>query len=76
MIADEVMQIQSVFPAETKAVQLLLSRYEDRGMDLADACLVRLSEIHRDSTVITLDQKDFRIYRRFKNKSIPMLCPD
>jgi len=42
---------------------------------LADACLVRLSEIHSLSEVFTLDS-DFRIYRRYGNKVIPVLIPD
>ena len=55
-------------------LRTLMSRYRDRPMSLADACLVRLSELHRDSTVFTLDS-DFRIYRRHGNKVIPVLMP-
>ncbi len=44
-------------------------------MSLADACLVRLSEIYRTGQVFTLDA-DFRIYRRYGNKVIPVLMPD
>jgi hypothetical protein len=44
-------------------------------MSLADACLVRLSEIHAATEVFTLDS-DFRIYRRHGNKVIPVLMPD
>ena len=47
----------------------LLHRYRNRPMSLADACLVRMSEIHRGSEIFTLDG-DFRIYRRFGNKVI------
>ena len=53
----------------------LLHRYRDRPMSLADACLVRLSELNPDSKVFTLDS-DFRIYRKFGNKVIPVLMPD
>lgn len=56
-------------------LRTLMSRYRDRPMSLADACLVRLSELHRDSTVFTLDS-DFRIYRRHANKVIPVLMPE
>ena len=56
-------------------LRTLMSRYRDRPMSLADACLVRLSEIHRDCTVFTLDT-DFRIYRRHGNKVIPVLMPE
>jgi predicted nucleic acid-binding protein len=44
-------------------------------MSLADACLVRLSEIHPGGEVFTLDS-DFRVYRRHGNKVIPVLMPE
>jgi hypothetical protein len=44
-------------------------------MSLADACLVRLSEMHSNSIVFTLDA-DFRVYRRHGNKVISTLMPD
>ncbi len=44
-------------------------------MSVADATLVRLSELHRDCRVFTLDD-DFRIYRRHGNKVIPVLIPE
>jgi predicted nucleic acid-binding protein len=56
-------------------LRTLMRRYRDRPMSLADACLVRLSEMHRDGTVLTLDS-DFRIYRRHGNKVIPLLVPE
>ena len=56
-------------------LRVLLRRYRDRPMSLADACLVRLAELHSGATVFTLDG-DFRIYRRHGNKVIPVLLPD
>ncbi len=56
-------------------LRTLMNRYRSRPMSLADACLVRLSEMHRDCMVFTLDS-DFRIYRRHGNKVIPVLMPD
>ena len=52
----------------------LMKRYRDRPMSLADACLVRLSELHPRGRVFTLD-RDFHIYRRHGNKVIPVLMP-
>jgi predicted nucleic acid-binding protein len=52
----------------------LMRRYRNRPMSLADACLVRLSEIHAAGEVLTLDS-DFRIYRRHGNKVIPLRMP-
>jgi uncharacterized protein len=60
---------------EVADLRALMRRYHDRPMSLADACLVRLSELHADSQVFTLDG-DFRIYRRHGNKVIPLLMPE
>jgi len=56
-------------------LRTLVSRYRDRPMSLADACLVRLAELHPGGVVFTLDG-DFRIYRRHGNKVIPVLMPE
>ena len=53
----------------------LAKRYEDREPDLANFCVIRMSELYRDHVVVTVDEKDFRIYRRGKRESIPLLCP-
>ena len=55
-------------------LRALMRRYRNRPMSLADACLVRLSEIHASAEVLTLDS-DFRIYRRHGNKVIPLRMP-
>jgi predicted nucleic acid-binding protein len=52
----------------------LMRRYADVPMSLADACMVRMSELTEDCVVLTLDS-DFRIYRRHGRKSIPLLIP-
>jgi predicted nucleic acid-binding protein len=53
----------------------LAKRYADRRPDLADLCLIRMSEIHPRHAVITVDRGDFRVYRRNKRESIPLICP-
>ena len=53
----------------------LAARYADRHPDLADLCLVRLSELHPGHSVITVDREDFKIYRRNKRDVIPIICP-
>jgi predicted nucleic acid-binding protein len=60
---------------EQADLRALMWRYRNRPMSLADACLVRLSEIHPSGKVFTLDG-DFRIYRRHGNKVIPVLMPE
>jgi predicted nucleic acid-binding protein len=56
-------------------LRTLMRRYRNRPMSLADACLVRLSELQPGAKVFTLDS-DFRIYRRHGNKTIPLLMPE
>ena len=52
----------------------LLEKYADIPMSIADACLVRLTEILPDPLILTTDS-DFRIYRRLGRKSIPSRMP-
>lgn len=59
---------------EQADLRALMRRYRDRPMSLADACLVRMAELHAGGEVFTLDA-DFRIYRRHGNKVIPVLMP-
>lgn len=53
----------------------LAERFADREPDLADICIIRLSELYPRHTVITVDVSDFRIYRRNRRERIPLLCP-
>lgn len=70
-----VIRIALAVQEEQADLRALMHRYRNRPMSLADACLVRLSEIHTTGEVFTLDS-DFRIYRRHGNKVIPVLMPD
>jgi predicted nucleic acid-binding protein len=56
-------------------LEALAKRCADRNPDLADLCLVRMSELHPKFPVITVDREDFRIYRRNKRETIPLICP-
>lgn len=53
----------------------LAKRYDDRRPDLADLCIIRMSELYPRHTVITVDESDFRVFRRNKRETIPILCP-
>ena len=53
----------------------LAQRYGNRKPDLADLCLIRMSELHPRHSVITVDREDFRVYRRNKREVIPLVCP-
>jgi hypothetical protein len=53
----------------------LAERYRDRSPDLADLCLIRLSELNPHHTVLTVDRADFAVYRRNKREVIPLCTP-
>jgi len=59
---------------ELSPVLRLLDKYADVPMSLADACLVRMTEILADPIVLTTDD-DFRIYRRHSRQVVPCMMP-
>jgi predicted nucleic acid-binding protein len=62
--------------AHLNQISALATRYEDRNPDLADLCIVRMSEIYPTHSVVTVDRKDFRVYRKNKREVIPLVCPE
>lgn len=60
---------------QTAGVIALLKKYNDRKMDLADACIVRMTELMRDCQVVTLDRADFSVYRRNGREMISLIAP-
>jgi predicted nucleic acid-binding protein len=75
LVEDDLLQPAFDLNANLKQVQDLARRYADRDPDLADLCLIRMSELYPTHTVITVDEDDFRVYRRNKREAIPLLCP-
>lgn len=61
--------------AQASSVLTILRKYRDRDIDLADACIVRMTELTRDCKVITLDRADFAVYRRNGRDLIPIVAP-
>ena len=59
---------------EADSLQKLMDRYRNIPMSLADACLVRMAEIHKNGVVFTLDE-DFRIYRKGNRQVISTVMP-
>ena len=52
----------------------MAKRYADRQPDLANLCLIRMSELNPQLPVITVDS-DFLIYRRNPRETIPVIMP-
>ena len=53
-------------------IEVLLRKYADRPISLADASLIRCAEIHEEPRVLTFDE-DFRIYRWARNRKFHIL---
>jgi uncharacterized protein len=56
------------------ALRMLLRKYRDTPMSLADACVVRMAEMNDRHHVLTLDA-DFSIYRKHGRLALPLLHP-
>lgn len=55
-------------------LRALHRKYRDRPMSLADACIVRMAELHPRHAVLTLDG-DFMVYRRHGREPLDLLHP-
>jgi predicted nucleic acid-binding protein len=49
-------------------------KYRDRPMSLADACIVRMAELHDRHAVLTLDS-DFSVYRKHGREPLVLIHP-
>lgn len=74
MVKDGDLVVDFSLQDEIEQVHRLMAHYPQ--MDLADACLVRMSEITPDCQIFTIDRLDFSVYRRFRNKAVPAVFPD
>jgi uncharacterized protein len=74
LLERRIVRIDFAFETHRSDVSRLLRKYADRPMSLADACLVRMSELADASQVFTTD-RDFLVYRRKGRHVIPLLSP-
>ena len=76
LLCDGLVSASPTFSYHEQSAELLrhLQRYSSVPMSFADACLVRMSEIERDSIIFTTD-RDFLTYRRNRRQPIPLISP-
>ena len=74
MIERGVVRVDFALGTQVAAVRGLFERYDNVPASLADACLLRLTELHEPCKVFTLD-RDFLIYRRHGRRAVPVLSP-
>lgn len=75
LVKNGVIKIPFELDKEAVIIGELLKIYQSVPMSLADACLVRMSELYIDSFLLTFDS-DFLVYRRNKNQVIPVIMPE
>ena len=74
LIQREILMISFHLDEHVGPVKKLLLKYQSVPMSLADACLVRMSELHANSCVLTIDS-DFSLYRKNGRQVIPSIMP-
>lgn len=74
LLGSGLLEIDFSILREREALWKLIRKYEDLPMSLADACLVRLAELHPTASVFTLDSH-FRVYRKNGRQQIPVIMP-
>jgi uncharacterized protein len=60
---------------EMDAILALIAKYADQPMDIADACIVRMSELTVRCKIWTVDRNDFTTYRRHGRQTVPCDFP-
>jgi predicted nucleic acid-binding protein len=75
MLRDNIVRVAFDCESEMEYLYALAARYAERSPDLADVCLIRMSELYPRHQVVTTDEEDFRVYRRNKREAIPLLTP-
>jgi predicted nucleic acid-binding protein len=75
LLQDGFLKVAFELTKNIEEVVALAERYRDRTPDLADLCLIRMSELYDNLPVLTVDEKDFRVYRKNGRDVIPIVCP-
>lgn len=74
LVEREVLKLPLDLETEASVIAQMMERYNSVPMSLADACIVRVSEILNKTRVLTTDS-DFQIYRKSGRKVIALIAP-
>lgn len=67
------LRVVDLLPEHVPHLRALAAKYPQ--MDFCDAAVVRLSEIFPRARVVTTDSAHFSVYRRFRDKPLPLIHP-
>ena len=74
LLSKDVLKVDFRMLSEIDALRGLMHKFTNVPMSVADACLVRMTELDVQSVIVTLDG-DFRVYRRNRRQVIPTIMP-
>ena len=74
MIQRKIIALSFHLDDHIEPVKRLLLKYRSVPMSLADACLIRMSELYPKSRIFTLDS-DFNLYRKDRRRKNPTIMP-
>ena len=73
LLEREALRLEFDMSAHWPRLRTLMARYKQ--MDLADAAVVAMTELHTRCQVLTVDRKDFSVYRRNDRQAIDFVAP-
>ena len=75
MVQEGLVSVHWEFAQEWRSLQKLALQFKEQEPDLADLCVIRLSELNPKHTVLTVDAGHFRVFRRNIRERIPAIFP-
>ena len=77
MVQDDHFRVALNLTEQLDGVNRFVVKYADQGVDLADACVARMSELFPDLKIYSVDAGHFILMRRFGNEPLPVeLAPE
>lgn len=73
LLRTRAVRVLSIDPPDIDGVEAIMDKYADQGFQLADACLMYLAEREGISQVLTLDRKDFSLFRTASGQQLGLL---
>jgi predicted nucleic acid-binding protein len=73
LLERDAIRVEFDISAHWRRLRTLMARFE--RMDLADASVVMMTELHVRCLVLTVDRKDFSVYRRNDRQAINFVAP-
>lgn len=69
------LSLQPIGVDDLPEIASIIERYSDRDMDFADATLVWLAELVNTLDVMTIDRRDFQVYRPQRGQAFNLVLP-